>query len=135
MHVSFSGKRVRKPTVLLRVGRRALSKRALSLGLFLAVCQILDGILTYIGLGMAGIEMEGNRLLGSMMYFYGVAPAIFMVKCAALILVGALTFYAHNRPWVRTLIAVAIAIYLVFAVIPWTYIISEGHARAILPRF
>src|SRR4051812_23990053 len=83
-HISFSGKRARKPTVFLRIGKKSVSKRAFQLGALLAICQILDGILTYVGLSSAGIHMEGNQFLGAMMYAYGIAPALFIIKTGAL---------------------------------------------------
>ena len=45
-HITFSGRRVRNPTVLIMMGGRSLSRKAFVLGMALVLCQIFDGILT-----------------------------------------------------------------------------------------
>ncbi len=127
-HISMSGKRERRPTVLIHVGTWSLSKRAFLLGLLLVGCQVLDGLLTYVGLTLLGVHMEGNSFLRSLMVAYGTAPALFVVKLIAVLLAGILMFQAHQRRWVRPMITLLILIYLALAVIPWTYIISSQHA-------
>ena len=129
-HITFTGKRLRRPTVLIKVGSWSLSKRAFLLGAILALCQVLDGLLTYVGLSILGVHMEGNAFLRSLMLAYGTAPALFLVKSGAVILAVLLMFKAHQRRWVRPLITILILIYLALAVIPWTYIISSSQAAA-----
>lgn len=129
-HISISGKRMRRPTVLIHVGTWSLSKRAFLLGLLLAGCQVLDGLLTYVGLSLLGVHMEGNSFLRSLMLAYGTAPALFLVKLFAVLMAGILMFQAHHRRWVRPVITVLILIYLSLAVFPWTYIISQTQATA-----
>lgn len=128
-HVSYRGKRERKPTVLIRVGKWSMSKKALTLGLLLAVCQIWDGTLTYVGLHLLGVQMEGNAFLRSLMIAYGKAPVLVGAKIFALTLVGILTFSAHRRRWIRPVIAMLVSVYLCLAVIPWVYIISATTAK------
>ena len=123
-HVTYSGKRVRRQTVLIKVGSLSLSKKTTLLGLTLVGCQLLDGLLTYIGLSARGIHLEGNAFLRALMEAYGKAPVLFGTKMIAIIFVVLLTFQAHSRRWIRPLIAIMIAIYFVLAVIPWVYIIS-----------
>ncbi|NMC61785.1 MAG: hypothetical protein GYA55_01315 [SAR324 cluster bacterium] len=125
--ISYRGEKRRRRTVLLRVGRHSISKRAFQLGLFLALFQIFDGILTYVGLTLFGLEMEGNAFLNMLMEAFGSFPVIFVSKLIALILVGGLTLYAHPRPWFRPVIVILILTYLVLAVLPWTFIISGQH--------
>jgi hypothetical protein len=128
-HISFSGKRARRPTVLIRVGRLSLSKKAFLLGATLAICQVLDGLLTYTGLSLLGVHMEGNAFIRTLVIAYGAAPALFLVKLVAILLAALLMFQAHQRRWVRPLIAMLILIYFGLAVVPWTYIISATSAR------
>jgi len=128
-HISFSGKRARRATVLIRVGRLSLSKKAFILGATLALCQVLDGLLTYIGLSLLGVHMEANAFIRALIIAYGAAPALFIVKLLALLLATMLMFQAHQRKWVRPLIAGLILIYVGLAVLPWTYIISATSAR------
>ncbi len=122
--ISYSGKKQRRDTVLLRFGRHSISKRAFQLGLFLAVCQLLDGMLTYAGLSIFGIRMEGNAFLHMLMEAYGSFPVLFVTKLIALVLVGFLTIYSHRRHWFRPVIAVLCLIYLLLAVFPWVALIS-----------
>lgn len=132
--IHYSGKRARRHTTLIRMGNRSLSQKALILGGILAACQLLDGILTYVGLSLLGVSMEGNTLLRTLMEFYGKTPVLFVSKLIALVLVVILTFEAHRRSWLRPVIYLLIVLYLALALIPWTYIISSENAKnALLP--
>jgi hypothetical protein len=124
-HISISGRVTRKPTVLIRIGKQSLSRKAFFIGAALAICQILDGILTYIGLSLFGVQMEGNGLLRGLMHIYGMAPALFAVKSIALVVAIILALQAHRRKWIRPILVGVVAFYLVLAVVPWTVLISE----------
>lgn len=128
-HISFSGERARRPTVLIRVGSFSMSKKAFLLGLVLAISQILDGLLTYFGLELMGVHMEGNSMLRSLIAAFGAAPTLFAVKLGAVVLCCLLALTAHNRKWVRPLLAMLIFIYLSCAVLPWTYLIYKTKAE------
>ena len=128
-HVAFDGKRKRSSTVLIRLGSVSFSKQALTLGAVLIICQIFDGFLTYLGLKIHGIEMEGNSFLRKLMEAYGTAPALAIIKLSAIGLVVLLTFHAHKRKWVRPIIFLLAAVYLALAVVPWVYIISSHVAE------
>lgn len=124
-HISMSGAVTRRPTILIRVGKQSLSKKAFIIGVALAICQLLDGLLTYIGLSLFGVHMEGNGFLRSLMYFYGMAPALVVVKLFALGIAIGLALHSHRRRWMRPVLIGIVAFYLVLAVIPWTIIISK----------
>ncbi len=128
-HVSFRGHRTRNSTVIIRMGSVALSKKAMLLGIALVVCQVFDGLLTFLGLSFLGVEMEGNGFLRELMQAYGAAPVLFAIKTGAIALIVMLTFHAHRRRWVRPLIFLLVSIYLTMAVIPWVYIISSHIAE------
>jgi uncharacterized membrane protein len=123
--ISYSGQRKRRHTILLKIGTYSISKKALELGLLLAVFQMLDGLLTYLGLTLLGVDMEGNAFLHKLMHAYGAFPVLFLTKIVALALVILLTSYAHRRKWIRPIIAILCLTYLALAVIPWTYIIAS----------
>lgn len=128
-HITFGGKRIRRPTVLIRVGSLSFSKKAFLLGLALASCQVLDGLLTYVGLSLMGVHMEGNSFLRELMHAYGTLPTLFAVKCFAIIAVVLLAFHAHRRRWIRPLMLMLIVVYFMLAVLPWTYLISQMQAQ------
>ena len=125
--ITYRGEKKRRHTVLLKVGRHSISHKAFMLGALLAIFQLLDGLLTYIGVKIFGVAIEGNSFLQILMRAYGAFPALFVSKIIALGLVFMLTGYAHRRKWIRPVIAVLCLIYLAFAVIPWVYIISSRH--------
>ena len=127
--VPLRGERRRRKTVLLRIGRHSISRRALEWGLLLAVFQVLDACLTYIGVRLIGIRMEANGFIVELMQAYGVAPALFILKTLTLLLVFALTAYAHTRRWIRVLMMILCLVYICAAVVPWVFIISDFHAR------
>ena len=126
-HISYSGKRARRSTVLLQVGKHSLSMKAFYLGVALVLCQFFDGLFTYVGLEMQGLHMERNRFLRELMRAYGTAPVLVAAKFVAVVLIVVLTSYAHRRKWIRPVIASLVAVYLVLAVVPWTYIIINGN--------
>ena len=127
-HISFTGRKLRRPTVLIRFGGYSMSKKAFLLGVTLILLQIMDGLLTYAGLSLLGIHMEGNVFLRELMHAYGTAIPLVVVKLLAILIVLRLMFFAHNRRWIRPLIFGLIVIYFVLAVAPWTYLISKVHA-------
>lgn len=124
-HISMSGKVTRRPTILIQIGKQSLSKKAFIIGTALALCQLLDGLLTYIGLSLLGIHMEGNGFMRSLMYYYGMAPALFFVKLFAMAIAIGLALHSHNRRWMRPVLIGIVAFYLILAVVPWTIIISK----------
>jgi hypothetical protein len=128
-HITLNGRRVRNPTVLLKVGKASLSSKAAGLGIALVILQLLDGLLTFWGLSIFGVEMEGNALLRDLAIVYGAAPALFFVKLVAIGFVIFLTLFAHRRRWIRPVIVVLVVLYLVLAIIPWAYLLSDYHAR------
>jgi uncharacterized membrane protein len=132
-HITFSGKKSRKPTILMRVRTRSggsvsLSRKAALLGLTLAFCQVLDGLLTYLGLRLLGVEMEGNNFLRELMHAYGMVPILFVAKSSAIFLAGILMFNAHRRKWIRPIILFLAVIYMALAVVPWVVVISNSRA-------
>jgi len=118
-HITIRGSRVRNPTVLLQLGGFSVSRKAIALGSLLVALQVLDGILTFFGVAVFGVAMEGNSFLRSLVEEYGAARALFFVKTITIGFVIFLTFRAHRRRWVRPIIGALIATYVVLAVLPW----------------
>jgi hypothetical protein len=126
-HITLRGVIRRNPTLLMRVRTPkktfSLSRKALLLGATLILCQILDGILTYTGLLLLGVEMEGNGLIRDMIYAYGLVPGICMAKVGALLSVALITIAAHRRKWIRPIILLLSAVYVTLALVPWTLVL------------
>lgn len=93
------------------------------IGLILATLQILDGVLTAIGMYQYGQGMEGNVLLRSLMAVIGYIPALVIVKSCSIGLIALLCTQATKMTWLKPALYGVIALYTFGAVIPWTYIL------------
>lgn len=80
--------------------------------------QILDGILTYVGVSIFGIAAEGNPLLAYLMSSYGEAIALAGAKVVAALCGVALYMLAVDR-----LLAMLTLVYIGAAVVPWTLVL------------
>jgi uncharacterized membrane protein len=129
--IALGGARRRRRTVLIRFGGLSLSKKAFMLGAALVLCQFLDGVLTFTGLKLMGVEMEGNKFLRYYMNQYGLGPVLLAAKSFAVVCAVVLTFHAHERRWIRPLILAVVMIYVGLAVVPWVYFISRHTAEAL----
>jgi len=95
----------------------------IALGFILATLQILDGILTGIGMAHYGTSMEGNILLRSLMTIIGYIPALFVVKSASIALIVVLCHQTTKIRWLKPALYGVMALYVIGAVVPWTYIL------------
>lgn len=129
-HILYLGGRVRDKTVVIRMGSISISRKAAILGLALALCQLLDGLLTYFGLALLGMHMEANVFLRELMHAYGKAPVLFTVKTMAVAAAAGLTLFSHRRRWFRWVVGLLICVYLALALIPWVLIIYDSMKTA-----
>jgi hypothetical protein len=77
--------------------------------------QCLDGVFTYLGVGIWGPRIEANPLISSAIGVVGVVCAIAIAKAVAIGFGMAL----HLRR-VHNLVAMLSAIYFTAAILPWT---------------
>lgn len=98
-------------------------RQMLLLATIMIALQIVDGVLTGIGISHLGISAEGNILLRMMMENIGYIPTLVLVKTLAVFVVAALYFISLRVPWVAKAMRFMIAIYLGAAIIPWSAII------------
>ena len=82
------------------------------------VAQACDGVLTYVGIRMYGIGIEGNPLLVWLMQALGQGAGLAAAKGVA----GALGIALHLGS-VHRVVAVLAALYLAAAVLPWVAIL------------
>ena len=101
------------------------SREVVILGSILAVLQILDGYLTAIGVYHFGTDIEGNMLLRYLMESYGFVPTLVIAKTIALGIIATLCSMSSYVHWLGSALKLVIAVYLVGAVIPWCYIVSN----------
>jgi uncharacterized membrane protein len=102
---------------MVKVGREGAIQRSLfgdvALLLFL-LAQMLDGVLTYVGVSVYGLHMEGNPLIGWMMANMGHGPALATAKVTAGFFGIALHLSAVHKA-----VALLTAFYLAVAIVPW----------------
>jgi Domain of unknown function (DUF5658) len=82
------------------------------------LAQACDGVLTYVGISLYGLGMEGNPILGWMMAQLGHGVALTAAKGVA----GGFGILLHLGSVHRVLAALA-AFYFVVAVVPWVAIL------------
>ena len=98
------------------------SREVMILGGFLCFLQILDGILTGLGMHHFGLDAEGNILLRFLMSQLGYIPALILAKSVAIAVVCILCSLSRRVDWLDSALRLLIVIYLSAAVIPWTAI-------------
>jgi len=106
---------------MVNVGTTDATRRSLfgdaALLLFL-LAQASDGVLTYVGVTIYGLHMEGNPLLSWMMGLMGQGPALATAKVAA----GGFGIALHLSA-VHKAVAVLALFYVLVAVVPWLTIL------------
>lgn len=93
------------------------------LGLIMATLQVLDGVLTAIGIEHFGTGAEGNALLRELMELIGHVPTLIIVKGIAISIIFLLCSLASRVTWLPLAIKAMIGVYLFAAIIPWSYIL------------
>ena len=96
------------------------SKEVYILGTILIALQVMDGLLTAVGIDNFGIAAEGNPFLRSLMELIGPFSTLIVVKSAAIIIVGYLCTLASEISWIKNALRGMIFVYALCAVIPWT---------------
>ncbi len=109
----------RGKTVILELPQP--SREVFYFGAFLASLQIVDGILTSIGIRKFGISGEGNPILRMAMSVFTPDQAIVLGKLLAILIVVGLTIAAKRTRFIRDMIGFLSCFYLVAAIIPWLY--------------
>jgi|688.fasta_scaffold25574_1 hypothetical protein len=112
---------------LVHGGLSRSQREVLILGVILSLAQVLDGILTGIGMATYGTSMEGNALLRSLMHSVGYLPALLIVKGASIGVIAFLCSQALKVSWLKLAMRAVIAIYVVFAIVPWTFILVTEY--------
>jgi hypothetical protein len=93
------------------------------LGVILATLQVLDGILTGIGMAQYGTSMEGNMILRSLMTVIGYVPALFVAKSGSIALIVILCHQTTKISWLKPALYGVMGLYIIGAIVPWTYIL------------
>jgi len=89
----------------------------------LCLFQVLDGLMTSIGVARFGVEVEGNPLIRTLMIEFGSDMALGVVKFLSILIVIALAYFAPRVSWIKGAMGAVTGFYLFAAIIPWTYIL------------
>jgi hypothetical protein len=100
-----------------------LRSQIMFLGITMAILQIIDGVLTAIGVLHFGLAMEGNLFIRSLMAHLGIIPALIIIKLIAIGIVMSLCRLSSKIAWVSHAFTFLIPLYLGAAVVPWTWVI------------
>jgi hypothetical protein len=82
------------------------------------LAQVLDGVLTYVGVTLHGTQMEGNPIIAWLMERLGEGPGLATAKITASFFGIVLHLSAVHKA-----VALLAAFYLVVAIVPWTVIL------------
>lgn len=93
------------------------------LGALLALVQVLDGVLTAVGVQTLGLNAEGNIFLRQLMHKIGCIPTLALTKTAALVIVCILCWLATKVKWLPKVFRGVIVLYLLLAIVPWSVIL------------
>jgi hypothetical protein len=112
------------PSQSLRSSPSAWPEATIVFAVFL-VAQVLDGLLTYIGVSLLGVEVEANLLLAKSMAAVGTPVTLVAAKLFAC----ACGYVLYRTAWYRPL-AITAGLYVGVAVVPWlgllAWIVSVG---------
>jgi len=93
----------------------------------LVVCQILDGVLTYIGVSEFGTWREGNPLLKYLMDIYSPGIVLLLVKFVAIIMLYTIKLVYDST--VRSMLFIVPCLYIILfiyvfrAILPWIWVL------------
>ena len=127
LHVVSPNRRLAPKPVAIRSHKNTTASEVAALGLILATLQIVDGILTALGMAHYGTSMEGNLLLRQLMHLVGFIPALVMVKTVAIGVVTGLCLHAYSVSWLKPAFKLVIGLYVTFAVLPWSVILATEY--------
>lgn len=101
------------------------SKLVISLVTLLIILQLLDGILTGLGVSSHGIHLEANPILRTSMMQIGPLWTLLVAKGLAIAIICVLGRLAKSVRWLPPVMMVVAGIYFFAAIIPWTVILSS----------
>ena len=111
--VAFPG--IDRPVIL----KRWRLSGAQTLWLAFVIVQVLDGVMSYVGVSLHGPDIEANPLVGWYLAMFGPAVGFTVAKLFA-VTCGAVLYFTARHRWV----AILTLVYIVFAVGPWVQLLS-----------
>ncbi len=84
---------------------------------------VLDGIFTYIGISLSSTEFEANLLIRNTMESMGVGKGLLLSKICSVLALSVLWILRKDIIWVLNAVRGLVFIYLIFAIIPWSFVL------------
>ena len=109
--------------VLPRLNISAPTREIILLGITMAVIQIMDGVLTGIGVSHYGTAAEGNIFIRFLMEQFGFIPALFLAKGLAICVTISLCMLSSLVSWLPRAMKLIIGVYVFAAIIPWSAVL------------
>ena len=109
------------------VSQKEITNDVFFAGLLLASLQVIDGVLTAIGVSHWGTGAEANLLIRALMDLIGHVNALIFVKSFAVIVVFSLMLLSSKVQWIGFALKALILVYLSAAVVPWTVLLIQKY--------
>ena len=106
-----------------KIRAHAPTREVALLGLALVILQLMDGLLTAIGVANFGTSAEGNPLLYMLMEQFGYGPALIATKALSIVIIGILCSLASRVSWLIPALKAVVVIYIAAAIVPWSVIL------------
>jgi hypothetical protein len=90
----------------------------------LLLFQVLDAVLTYVGVMSFGTGMEGNPMIRVLMDAVGPFAGILIVKSLAVVFIICLWNLRDKVRWISKATVLLSIYYLFFAILPWSFILN-----------
>ena len=82
--------------------------------------QLCDGVFTYVGVHVFGLQVEANPIVGWYIAMLGVGSALIATKVLAVACAAVLHFFARHR-----VVGALTIFYLTMAVKPWVHLLTS----------
>ncbi len=99
------------------------TQSVLMIAILLTFFQILDGILTYIGVSRFGNEAEYNLLIRKLLLIFNPISVLIFIKFIAIGIIAFLTSLSSYYKWIKVAMISIGVFYLIAAILPWTFIL------------
>ena len=91
----------------------------------LIIFQIMDGLLTLLGISFFGIEAEGNPLVRQIIHAMGPGFGIGLVKLTTIVIICCICIFGSKVSWLSRAMTGVASIYFFCALVPWSVVFGS----------
>jgi len=118
----YVAKSLAVPHLIIPNSRLSLIRR---LAWLLILFQVLDGLLTLLGISFFGVEVEGNPLVRQIIQTVGPSFGIGLVKLATIAIICCICVYGYKVSWLSRAMSGVASIYFFCALVPWSVVFGS----------